>query len=40
MNPETKAEIFLQEKNTAPNALTSSKTVLSVRDQGLEPWTP
>ena len=28
------------QKRTVPKAPMSSKTVLSVRDQGLEPWTP
>ena len=31
---------FMHKKSTAPAALMSAKTVLLMRLQGLEPWTP
>lgn len=31
---------FKHKKSTVPTESMSAKTVLSVRDQGLEPWTP
>lgn len=32
--------IFVHKKITAPTAPKSAKTVIQVRDQGFEPWTP
>ena len=41
-SPQTRinTEFFHTKKSTAPATLRSAKAILSVRDQGLEPWTP